>query len=143
MRLVLCVYRLDVDHSGYISIENLREILGDDFSPELADQMIKEADKKGDGRIDYEEFLSLFRSETANLISPSKETAKSLGDEEGAVSEFVGPAVEETDSIVLEGGPSQSSMGSLPTVSEGGTPRVNANDDDDSDTVISIEDLGK
>eukprot|EP01138_Halocafeteria_seosinensis_P004101 gb/GECG01004193.1/.p1 GENE.gb/GECG01004193.1/~~gb/GECG01004193.1/.p1 ORF type:complete len:681 (+),score=95.94 gb/GECG01004193.1/:1-2043(+) len=127
-------YRLDVDHTGFISVENLNDILGDDFSPEKADQMIREADKKGDGQIDYEEFLALFRNETANLISPSKQAGRSAGVEDTAVNEFVGPAVEETDSIVLEGGPSMSSMGSLPTVSEGGTPKVNGSEVDDSDT---------
>jgi calcium-dependent protein kinase len=43
--------RLDVDKSGYITRDNLKSLLGDDWTPEKADQMMAEADEKGDGRI--------------------------------------------------------------------------------------------
>lgn len=127
--------RLDVDDSGYISVENLKEILGDDFSPEKADEMIREADRKGDGRVDYQEFLALFRNESESLISPSKEApvAQRPATEAEHSNKFVGPAVEEEGSIVLEGGPSMSGS-SLPTISEGGgTPHVNGNREGNGD----------
>jgi Ca2+-binding EF-hand superfamily protein len=43
--------RLDVDGTGYITAENLREVMGDDWSPEKVATMFREADAKGDGRI--------------------------------------------------------------------------------------------
>jgi len=59
--------RLDSDDTGYISKENLREVLGTDGTPALIDALIREADKNNDGKISYEEFLSFFRSETDAL----------------------------------------------------------------------------
>lgn len=50
--------RLDVDGTGYITRENLKEVMGDDWTTDLADQFFVEADTKGDGRIDFEEFMA-------------------------------------------------------------------------------------
>eukprot|EP00614_Pseudopedinella_elastica_P008526 CAMPEP_0172596972 /NCGR_PEP_ID=MMETSP1068-20121228/16875_1 /TAXON_ID=35684 /ORGANISM="Pseudopedinella elastica, Strain CCMP716" /LENGTH=475 /DNA_ID=CAMNT_0013396255 /DNA_START=39 /DNA_END=1466 /DNA_ORIENTATION=- len=51
--------RLDADDSGYITFENLREILGSAYDPEEVKQMIASADFKNDGRVDLEEFMQL------------------------------------------------------------------------------------
>lgn len=60
--------RMDVDGTGIITRENLRVILGDDYTPEKADEMIREADIKGNGVIDFEEFLAVIRSEGTSLV---------------------------------------------------------------------------
>lgn len=52
--------RLDSDDSGYISLQDLREILGDDVPEEYIGQVIAEADMKRDRMISYDEFLSLW-----------------------------------------------------------------------------------
>jgi Ca2+-binding EF-hand superfamily protein len=43
--------RLDVDNKGYITQDNLKELLGDDWTPERVATMMRDADTKGDGRI--------------------------------------------------------------------------------------------
>jgi Ca2+-binding EF-hand superfamily protein len=43
--------RFDVDNSGYITADNLREVLGDSFEGEEIEKLIKEADALNDGRI--------------------------------------------------------------------------------------------
>lgn len=52
--------RLDGDDSGYISLEDLREIFGDDVPEEYIEQVIAEADIQRDRKISYDEFLSLW-----------------------------------------------------------------------------------
>lgn len=52
-------FSLDVDNTGYITAANLRTVLGDDFSEAKVQAMIKEADAKQDGRIDFEEFVQV------------------------------------------------------------------------------------
>eukprot|EP00977_Amphora_coffeiformis_P018472 scaffold6506_cov171-Amphora_coffeaeformis.AAC.20 len=59
-RLAEAFDALDSDDSGYISRENLRNILGDRADDQLVDQLIAEADFRKDGRVSYEEFLQLF-----------------------------------------------------------------------------------
>lgn len=52
----------DKDGSGKISGDELRSImksLGEDLTEEEIQQMMREADKNGDGEIDYEEFVQL------------------------------------------------------------------------------------
>ena len=60
-RLAEAFDRLDSDDSGYISAENLREILGNDFPEEEIDAIIKEASKHGS--ISYSEFLALWEEQ--------------------------------------------------------------------------------
>jgi Ca2+-binding EF-hand superfamily protein len=55
--------RFDVDNSGYITADNLREVLGDSFEGEEIEKLIKEADALNDGRISYQEFVSYLRGE--------------------------------------------------------------------------------
>lgn len=59
-RLAEAFDALDDDDSGYISRENLRNILGSRSDEKLLDQLIAEADFHKDGRVSYEEFLQLF-----------------------------------------------------------------------------------
>lgn len=51
--------RLDGDEKGYISKDDLKNLLGTDYNEERVEKMINEADYKKDGQIDYDEFLRL------------------------------------------------------------------------------------
>jgi len=53
--------RLDSDDSGYISAQNLFEILGEDFPREEIDAIIAEATGGKSNKISYAEFLKLVR----------------------------------------------------------------------------------
>lgn len=59
-RLAEAFDRLDSDDSGYISAENLKEILGPDFPAEEIDTILKEAKTNKAGQISYSEFLALW-----------------------------------------------------------------------------------
>jgi hypothetical protein len=59
-RLAEAFDRLDSDDSGYISADNLRELLGSDIPQEEINAIIKEADRNKDNRISYAEFLALW-----------------------------------------------------------------------------------
>ncbi|KAJ1462743.1 kinase-like domain-containing protein [Pelagophyceae sp. CCMP2097] len=61
--------RLDADDSGQITRANLREVLGSQFSPELVDEMIHDADFKGTGAINFEDFMVLMRAKRPARIS--------------------------------------------------------------------------
>eukprot|EP00977_Amphora_coffeiformis_P025274 scaffold19102_cov172-Amphora_coffeaeformis.AAC.3 len=53
--------RIDVTNSGFISIDNLRHILGQDFSEEKAKDIISQIDHDGDGKMPSEDpSLTLF-----------------------------------------------------------------------------------
>lgn len=53
--------KFDADASGYITVENLRQVLGDSFDGVEVDQLLKEADMLQDNRISYAEFVSYIR----------------------------------------------------------------------------------
>jgi hypothetical protein len=59
-RLAEAFDRLDSDDSGYITTDNLRELLGDEIAEEEINAIIKEADLTNDNRISYPEFLALW-----------------------------------------------------------------------------------
>jgi hypothetical protein len=61
-RLAEAFDRLDSDDSGYISPENLSEILGQDFPLDEIKSIIQEADLTKDGLISYAEFLALWET---------------------------------------------------------------------------------
>jgi len=58
-RLAEAFERLDADGKGYISKSDLRDVLGMDYSEDLVNRMIDEADYKRNGQVDYDEFLRL------------------------------------------------------------------------------------
>lgn len=49
--------RFDVDHSGFISLDNLRAVLGDVYNGCKVEEILAQADIKQNGRIDYDEFV--------------------------------------------------------------------------------------
>ena len=61
--------RLDCDDTGYISKQNLKDVLGKEYTPELADGIFAEADLNQDGRISYKEFLTYFRKQTTQMAN--------------------------------------------------------------------------
>jgi calcium-dependent protein kinase len=61
--------RLDVEGTGYITRENLKQLMGDDFTPEKVELMMKEADTKGDGFIDFEEFLGSMEADAKGVFA--------------------------------------------------------------------------
>merc|ERR1719272_1111790 len=48
--------RLDADNSGFITAENLKGVLGDNFDGINVGDLLKEADLDGNGKISYTEF---------------------------------------------------------------------------------------
>mmetsp|Transcript_5787 Transcript_5787/g.10967 ORF Transcript_5787/g.10967 Transcript_5787/m.10967 type:complete len:814 (+) Transcript_5787:172-2613(+) len=51
--------RIDSDGKGYISHNDLKNILGENYSEEMVEKMILEGDFKKNGRIDFDEFMQL------------------------------------------------------------------------------------
>merc|ERR1712003_482664 len=49
--------RFDHDGSGFITVQDLRRILGDCYEGQEVSKMLQEADLSGDGKIDLEEFM--------------------------------------------------------------------------------------
>eukprot|EP00743_Colponemidia_sp_Colp-15_P012646 GILK01014465.1.p1 GENE.GILK01014465.1~~GILK01014465.1.p1 ORF type:complete len:373 (+),score=78.58 GILK01014465.1:146-1120(+) len=54
--------KLDQSKSGRISADDLRNMLGDTFNGMKVEEVISEADRNGDGYVDYDEFLTAFKT---------------------------------------------------------------------------------
>ena len=55
----------DMDRDGYITPHELRNgmiNIGEEYTPEEAEEMIKEGDLDNDGKIDYDEFMKIVLS---------------------------------------------------------------------------------
>mmetsp|Transcript_23294 Transcript_23294/g.33389 ORF Transcript_23294/g.33389 Transcript_23294/m.33389 type:complete len:350 (-) Transcript_23294:1404-2453(-) len=59
--------RIDADDSGYISKENLRQLLGKGATNSRLNGLIEEADTDKDGKISFDEFKQLFRKNNSNM----------------------------------------------------------------------------
>jgi len=59
--LLAAFARFDADGSGHITVESLRQVLGDTFKGERAAALLGEADPRNDGRVSYEEFAAFVR----------------------------------------------------------------------------------
>jgi calcium-dependent protein kinase len=57
--------RFDVDSTGFITKENLKEILGETFEGHEIEELLNEADFTHDGKISYQEFMQYIKSESA------------------------------------------------------------------------------
>lgn len=55
--------KFDADGSGYITVDDLREVLGDSFDGAEVEKLLEEADLLEDNRISYEEFVCYLRGE--------------------------------------------------------------------------------
>lgn len=71
-RIQEAFHRLDVSNTGYITKEDLRAVLGDDYDPVRVDEMMSAADDSGDGKIDYGEFVKMIRDERALMVDAVK-----------------------------------------------------------------------
>merc|ERR1719401_1525611 len=56
--------RFDTDNSGYITVSNLREVLGNTFEQTEVEKLLAEADLLKDGRISYPEFQAFLKGES-------------------------------------------------------------------------------
>lgn len=59
--------RMDVDDTGFISVQNLRDFLGSDATEDKIKQLMAEADLDGSGRITFDDFLMLFRKSQTEM----------------------------------------------------------------------------
>mmetsp|Transcript_13035 Transcript_13035/g.31143 ORF Transcript_13035/g.31143 Transcript_13035/m.31143 type:complete len:611 (+) Transcript_13035:224-2056(+) len=55
--------KFDVDHTGYISVDNLRTVLGETYNGTKIEEIIKGCDFRGTGVIEYDEFLTALTSD--------------------------------------------------------------------------------
>uniref|UniRef100_A0A7S4RS13 EF-hand domain-containing protein n=2 Tax=Ditylum brightwellii TaxID=49249 RepID=A0A7S4RS13_9STRA len=85
-RLAEAFDRLDSDDSGYISLTNLRQILGQHVSKSELQSIIAECDLTKDNKISYEEFLALWdqhhdeqRQECLQRLTSQKSKSSSFG----------------------------------------------------------------
>jgi calmodulin len=62
-RLMEAFARLDEDANGYITSDELRALLGHEYSEADIEAMIREADTSGDGMIQYDEFARMMLGE--------------------------------------------------------------------------------
>jgi predicted transcriptional regulator len=80
-RLAEAFDMLDVDNTGFISHDNLREILGKHCDPKFVDMLIAEADFFNNNQISYAEFLKVFtaskRADIYNMYESITNTNKS------------------------------------------------------------------
>ena len=82
-RLAEAFDRLDCDDSGYITPENLMEILGENVPRDEIDAIIEEADLTNDSRVSYSDFMALWEDKQ----EPEKdESLKVLGSELSSIS---------------------------------------------------------
>lgn len=74
--------RLDVDNSGYITVDNLLVLLGRACDDETARQLLAEADELGDGVISFEEFCRYMHSDRGKVFlrahSPDWDTSTGI-----------------------------------------------------------------
>jgi Ca2+-binding EF-hand superfamily protein len=69
-RLAEAFERIDSEGKGYISKENLKNILGPNYNSRMVDKMIKEASNgKHDGKINYQDFLRVMFKNSNNTSS--------------------------------------------------------------------------
>jgi EF-hand domain pair len=76
--------RLDADNTGFISKDDLKELLGKEYTKDLAHELIRDADDNNDGKISFQEFLYFFRRQTkaiAAKVAASPEASEEMGDE--------------------------------------------------------------
>jgi len=102
--------KFDIDNSGYITAENMREVLGEHHEGEQVESLMAEADFKQDGKISFEEFVAYIKGEP---MSGHSEAATKV-----------------IDNMIKQGSPSNDVKGMeknriVSRPSDGGAPRGN------------------
>jgi len=72
--------RFDTDHSGYITVQNLRDVLGNNVEGERVEGLIAEADQDNDGQISFAEFIAYMKGSSLD-IDISETTSEESFDE--------------------------------------------------------------
>jgi len=62
-RLAEAFDQLDCDDTGYISVENIRDLLGESVPEKYIKHVIAEADLRNDNKVTYDEFLYMWRQD--------------------------------------------------------------------------------
>eukprot|EP01066_Platyproteum_vivax_P016271 Platyproteum_vivax@DN7068_c0_g1_i2.p1 len=76
--------KFDIDKTGYISKENLRAVLGDEYNGTKIEDIVKQCDFKKNGVIDYEEFMAALTDDTGgsrvvlDSLAPSGSTGPEI-----------------------------------------------------------------
>jgi Ca2+-binding EF-hand superfamily protein len=60
--------KFDTDDSGYITAENLREVIGDTFEGLKVEKLLSEADTLHHGRLSYHEFASYLKGQEMHFL---------------------------------------------------------------------------
>lgn len=76
-RLAEAFDRIDTDDDGYITVENLRDFLGNDVPAKDLEEIIDEADLQGARRISFREFVQLWNDEDDEILSQARSQVKS------------------------------------------------------------------
>mmetsp|Transcript_13686 Transcript_13686/g.19991 ORF Transcript_13686/g.19991 Transcript_13686/m.19991 type:complete len:523 (+) Transcript_13686:87-1655(+) len=83
-RLAEAFNLMDIDNSGYLTKDELRELLGSQYTKEVVKKFFAEADTDKNGKISYEEFLSVFqrekKKEVGDVISSLSMDTNDSGD---------------------------------------------------------------
>lgn len=72
-RLQAAFDAFDLDHSGYITVDEIKQMMGglnENVTDEIWEGMLREADENGDGMIDLQEFKNLMTRRSLTGISP-------------------------------------------------------------------------
>eukprot|EP00415_Alexandrium_ostenfeldii_P000658 UN0658 len=62
-------HRFDADKSGYITVANLKEVLGESFDGVKVEELIKEADFTNDGQVSLDEFIKYLKMDGLGAAS--------------------------------------------------------------------------
>jgi calcium-dependent protein kinase len=109
--------RFDTDNTGYISKDNLKQLLGDTFEGQEIDKLLAEADFTHDGKISYKEFIQYIKSDQA----PAEhiEATNKLIDNEHTKSQAVAPKESSQKNLRMKTGLKQDKDGGPQKKTEG------------------------
>merc|ERR1719437_243180 len=60
-------HRFDVDNTGYITVENLKDVLGESYYGTHVEHLLDEADFDHDGFISLEEFVAYLKGQPVHV----------------------------------------------------------------------------
>jgi Ca2+-binding EF-hand superfamily protein len=80
-RIALAFDVFDTEDRGYISAQDLREILGKRATSDYVDRLVRQADADGDGKISYAEFKLAFQTDLHETFRKSLKQLPSVDPE--------------------------------------------------------------